>query len=170
MYVAHYGFKGRPFQLVPDPRFFFASRAHREALADLVRALSAAEGLMLLVGPVGVGKTMLVDYLLAELGSAHFKIGRLALRRAMSESLGPAILESFGEPPHKGSARAWRRRLARFLKARAKARRRVLLVIDEAQNLEPAGLEELRALIVEDLGLDGVASIVTDGAIAGLYH
>jgi general secretion pathway protein A len=67
MYTDYYGFKAKPFQLTPDPEFFFASSGHKRALAYLRYGLSQAEGFIVITGGIGTGKTTLVKSLFKEL-------------------------------------------------------------------------------------------------------
>lgn len=67
MYNDHYGFTGRPFQLTPDPRFYFESATHKKAMAYLGYGLAQGEGFIVVTGEIGSGKTTLVGHLMATL-------------------------------------------------------------------------------------------------------
>lgn len=67
MYESHYGLDAKPFQLTPDPKFFFASKLHKRALSYLQYGLSQGEGFIVITGDIGTGKTTLANSLLANI-------------------------------------------------------------------------------------------------------
>src|SRR5258708_21196893 len=77
MYESYYGFTGSPFQLTPDARFFYGSRAHSRAIAHLTFGLSQGEGFVIVTGEVGAGKTMPVDRLWSQLDRDTYTLARI---------------------------------------------------------------------------------------------
>ncbi len=146
MYTTYYGFSAKPFQLSPDPRFFFGSSGHRRALAYLRYGLSQAEGFIVITGGIGTGKTTLVRNLFNELDSTGLVAAQLVTTQLDADDLLRMVVAAFGVP-HEGLDKASLiKRFEDFLRSCAREGRRVLLVVDEAQNLPPRSLEELRML------------------------
>jgi putative secretion ATPase, PEP-CTERM locus subfamily len=152
MYEAFYKLTGKPFQLTPDPRFFYGSRGHKRAMAYLRYGLNQGEGFITITGGAGTGKTTLVETLFASLANRNIVVARLVTTQLDAEDTLRTIAASF-ELAHEGlSKAALLKNLETFLKARAREGKRVLLVVDEAQNLLEASLEELRMLSNFHLG------------------
>ncbi len=145
MYNAYFGFKEKPFRLVPDPEFLFLGASHEEALAHLSFALSQAEGFVEITGEVGTGKTTLCRVFLENLDdtvdSAFIFNSKLNASQLLS-----AILADLGLEVESREPSDMTRELYGFLLARKSQGRSVVLLIDEAQNLEPETLEQLRLL------------------------
>ena len=145
MYTAFYGLREKPFALSPDPRFLFLAESHREALAHLLYGIEQGEGFIAITGEVGTGKTTLCRTLLGRLG-ADTEVAFLFNPKLSSLELLQSIHVELGLP---GSATSWRvlvEELNRFLVAKRREGKRVLLIIDEAQNLERETLEQIRLL------------------------
>lgn len=146
MYEKRFGLSRRPFPPAPDPTFYYPATAHEAALATLRRGLDQDEGLLLLTGTPGTGKTLLgytlLERLDGDLASAFLVNGRLPDRTALVQ----AALYDFGLSYHGGSEQVLRLRLTDFLLKNCAAGRRALLVIDEAHHLSADLLEELRLL------------------------
>jgi general secretion pathway protein A len=145
VYLDFYGLKEKPFNTTPDPRFLYPTRAHREALAQLNYAVRERKGFMVLTGDVGTGKTTLLQALLQRLD------GRTAVAFVVNSSLGfdgllEYVLEDFGIA--KGEASRAQRLIAlnAFLIERQRAGQKAVVIIDEAQNLDPPTLEQIRLL------------------------
>ncbi len=139
MYESHFGISGPPFQLSPDPSFYFDSQGHHEALAALRRGLTEPAGFVVVSGEIGAGKTTLVRTLLAELDSAKLVVGQVLTTQLDDAELMRAVAMAFGfEGDSAGAASAEDvdRNLQAFLLALAKEGRRAVLIVDEAQNLE----------------------------------
>jgi general secretion pathway protein A len=146
MYDEYYGFTGKPFQLTPDHRFFFNSPGHSRALAYLRYGLDQREGFIVITGGIGTGKTMLVLTLFDELEGRDIVAGQLVTTQVNPDDMLRMVCASFGLP-HDGSTKAaMLGQLQSFAKDRLSEGRRILLVVDEAQNLPSASLEELRML------------------------
>jgi putative secretion ATPase (PEP-CTERM system associated) len=144
MYERFYQLRERPFALSPDPDYLYPSRVHREALSYLRYGIEGQAGFVVITGEIGSGKTMLLQTLLREL-DRETTVARLVNTMLDPTELLESILIDFGlepEPRKPGMLR----QLADFLVTERSAGRLVLLVVDEAQNLSPAALEEVRML------------------------
>ncbi len=146
MYDTFYGLSGKPFQLTPDQRFFFDSQGHHRALAYLRYGLEQSEGFIVITGGIGTGKTMLVRTLFAELESRNVMAAQLVTTQVEPDDMLRMVCASFGLA-HEGMNKAT---LLHNLEVIARTRfaegKRILLVVDEAQNLPARSLEELRML------------------------
>ena len=145
MYTAFYGLREKPFALSPDPRFLFLAESHREALAHLLYGIEQGEGFIAITGEVGTGKTTLCRTLLQRLG-AESEVAFLFNPKLSALELMQAVHAEFGLD---AAGRSWRElvdQLNEFLLERKGEGRRVLVIIDEAQNLETDTLEQVRLL------------------------
>ena len=143
---AFYGLSGRPFSLSPDPNFFFGSKVHARVLAYLEYGVYQAEGFIVVTGEVGAGKTTLVRKLVGSLDPARVVGAQLVSTQLESEDVLRLVMAAFGLPATTRSKAILLMRFERFLKACSEQGKRVLLVVDEAQNLGHSALEELRML------------------------
>ncbi|TCO83177.1 putative secretion ATPase (PEP-CTERM system associated) [Plasticicumulans lactativorans] len=146
MYTHYYGFSAKPFQLSPDPRFFFGSSGHKRALAYLRYGISQGEGFIVITGGIGTGKTTLVRSLFAELDPSSVVAAQLVTTQLEADDLLRMVVASFGLAHESVSKASLLKYFEDFLRSCAREGRRVLLVVDEAQNLPPRSLEELRML------------------------
>jgi type II secretory pathway predicted ATPase ExeA len=146
MYETRFGFRQRPFPATPDSTFYYPASNHEQALTRLLRALANNEGLVLLTGEPGVGKTLLCHCLLEQLGpdvaTAFLTNSRFGDRRGLFQ----AILYDLSLPYEGLSEQELRLKLTDFLLKNCGAGKRTVLVVDEAQHLTPDLLEELRLL------------------------
>ncbi len=120
MYERHFGISGPPFQLSPDPNFYFDSQGHHEALDSLRRGLAAPTGFVVVSGEIGAGKTTLVRTLLSELDSTNLVVGQVLTTQLDEAELMRAVSLSFGIPGHTDTPEALERGLQAFLLALAK--------------------------------------------------
>lgn len=146
MYTSYYGFSAKPFQLTPDPRFFFGSSGHKRALAYLRYGLGQSEGFIVITGGIGTGKTTLVKSLFRELDAERVIAAQLSTTQLEADDLLRMVVAAFGLPYEQSSKASLIQQFEAFLRNCARAGRRVLLVVDEAQNLPLRSLEELRML------------------------
>ena len=152
MHEDFYGFTGRPFQLTPDPEFYFESATHRKALSYLGYGLAQGEGFIVITGEVGAGKSTLVAHLMATIDRARLTAGQIVTSALDGSEMIHVAAQCFGlDVAGKDKASALKA-IELFLHAEARAGRRCLLVVDEAQNLAISALEELRMLSNFQLG------------------
>lgn len=152
MFDDFYGLKGRPFQLTPDPAFYFESLTHRKALSYLGYGLAQGEGFVVITGEVGAGKSTLVAHLMALIDPARLTAAQVVTSSLDGEEIVHVVAQAFGlmiEGHDKASALG---AIEGFLHEEARAGRRCLLIVDEAQNLSVEALEELRMLSNFQLG------------------
>lgn len=152
MYESHFGFKGPPFQLNPDPAFYFESRGHGSALAYLKYGAHQGEGFIVVTGEIGAGKTTLVKTLLESLDSARLVAAQVVSTQLEAGDLLRTILTAFGIASSGATKAHLISTLEGFLTALAAKGRRALLIVDEAQNLDRGAVEELRMLSNFQLG------------------
>jgi general secretion pathway protein A len=148
MYTSFFGLNEKPFSITPDPRYLFMSERHGEALAHLVYGVTESGGFIQLTGEVGTGKTTLVRTLLLNKMPENADVA-VVLNPQLSviEFLATICEELHIEVPHnKGSVKALTDGLNRHLLKAHSEGRRTILVVDEAQNLTPAVLEQVRLL------------------------
>jgi len=146
MYETFYNFTGKPFQLNPDPSFFFQSAGHQRAMAYLRYGLQQGQGFIIVTGDVGTGKTMLVNNLFKELESKDIIAAKVVSTNVNENDLLRIVCSEFDLPFEKLSKAALLKQLETFFKSCVDEGKRVLLVVDEAQNMPRSSLEELRML------------------------
>lgn len=146
MFVEHYGLAEAPFQLTPANRFFFGSKGHNRAIAHLIYGLSQKEGFIVITGEVGSGKTTLVERLWTELDRSTYTVARIVTTQVSGDDLLRLVLSGFTLHDQPADKATLLRQLEAFLLEEHRLGRRALLVVDEAQNLPFAALEELRML------------------------
>ena len=152
MYEQYYGFSARPFQLTPDPQFYFESASHKKAMSYLGYGLGQGEGFIVITGEVGAGKSTLVAHLMQRIDPAALTVAQVVTSALDGAELVHVVAQAFGlavEGHDKAGALG---AIERFLQDEARAGRRCLLVVDECQNLDLAALEELRMLSNFQLG------------------
>lgn len=146
MYEEYFGLSGSPFRLNPDPKFFFGSRSHNKAMAYLHYGLKQAEGFIVITGPVGAGKTMLIGHLLDQLNRSNVVAAQLLTSNVEPDELLSHILSAFHIEPETQGRTGQLEAFEDYLFDQLNRGRRVLLIMDEAQNLPHKTLEELRML------------------------
>lgn len=146
MYEPFYSLSGKPFQLSPDPSFYYESRVHKRAYAYLEYGLYQGEGFIVITGEVGAGKTTLVRNLLAHLNPSQVVAAHLVSTQLDADDLLRSVAGAFGLPIKGTDKASLLAELERFLRHLAGERKRALLIVDEAQNLTPRAVEELRML------------------------
>ena len=146
MYERFYNLRERPFSLSPDPDYLYPSRVHTEALSHLRYGIEGHAGFVVITGEIGSGKTTLLQTVMRGLDS-HTSVARLVNTMLDARELIEAVMLDFGLNPQPGQSKPHLLRdLARFLVEQRNAKRLPLLIIDEAQNLSQAALEEVRML------------------------
>jgi len=152
MYESFYHLSGKPFQLSPDPAFYYDSRVHKRAYAYLEYGLYQGEGFIVITGEVGAGKTTVVRNLLAHVDPNRVVAAHLVSTQLDADDLLRAVCAAFGITTKDTDKATLLASLERFLTSVAAERKRVLLLVDEAQNLTPRAVEELRMLSNFQLG------------------
>jgi general secretion pathway protein A len=159
MYDQFYGLTGRPFQLTPDPQFYFESTTHRKALSYLGYGLAQGEGFIVITGEVGAGKSTLVSHLMQSVDKARLTAATIVTSQLDGLDMVHMAAESFGIDTRGLDKAATLKSIENFLHAEARTGRRCLLVVDEAQNLSIDALEELRMLSNFQLGSSALLQI-----------
>lgn len=145
VYLEHFNLREMPFSLTPGTRFLHFSPGHRSALDHLLFGIRQRKGFIVLVGEVGSGKTTLCRAVLRELGP-EFRTALILNPRLSEGQLVRAILRELGVADARGDLLTLRDRLNAFLLDQAERGNDVVLIIDEAQSLSPAMLENVRLL------------------------
>jgi putative secretion ATPase (PEP-CTERM system associated) len=159
MYDQYYGLTGRPFQLTPDPQYYFESATHRKALSYLGYGLAQGEGFIVITGEVGAGKSTLVSHLMASVDKARLTAATIVTSQLDGLDMVHMAAESFGIDTRGLDKASTLKSIENFLHAEARTGRRCLLVVDEAQNLSIDALEELRMLSNFQLGSSALLQI-----------
>ena len=162
MYNHFFGFQERPFKLVPNPAYLYLSRSHEEALAHLNYAVTDGEGFVEITGDVGTGKTLLCRTFLENLGP-DIESAYIFNPRMDALDLLKAINDEFGVPSNHDSKKALVDALNGFLMEKKAQSRRVILLIDEAQNLSKDVLEQIRLLSNLETTKDKLLQIILMG-------
>lgn len=146
MYESYYGFKEKPFQLSPDPRFFFASNHHQRAMSYLQYGLDQGEGFIVVTGPIGTGKTTIARNLLNNIADNSIVAAQLVTTKLNPQELLALVASEFHIKTNGESKADLLQAIEDFLIKLNKQGKRALLIVDEAQNLPAETVEELRML------------------------
>jgi general secretion pathway protein A len=146
MYEAFYGLTSKPFQLNPDPTFYFGSKQHSRAKAYLEYGVSRHEGFVVITGEVGAGKTTILRALINGLAGTQMVVGHLVTTSLGGEDTLRMVGAAFGVRVKDVPKAELLLSLETFLIDQTRQGRRCLLIVDEAQNLSAAAVEELRML------------------------
>ncbi|MDE1466581.1 XrtA/PEP-CTERM system-associated ATPase [Aurantiacibacter sp. D1-12] len=152
MFDNFYGLTGKPFQLTPDPEFYFRSITHRKALSYLGYGLAQGEGFIVITGEIGSGKSTLVAHMMESLDREQVTVAQIVTSKLDEEEIIHVIAGAMGldiEGHDKATALT---EIESYLHSEARAGRRCLLIVDESQNLSVPALEELRMLSNFQLG------------------
>ena len=141
MYETHFGLGERPFQLTPDPRFWFETATHGKAMAYLGYGLAQGEGFIVITGDVGAGKTTLVGHLVETLDSRRLRVLHIVSTAVDPDDLLRVVAGQLSVDSHGLSKAALLSAIERALNGIARDGRRILLIVDEAQALPLASLE-----------------------------
>ncbi|MBS0446963.1 MAG: AAA family ATPase [Proteobacteria bacterium] len=152
MYEAFYGLTGKPFNLNPDPSFYFGSKQHRRAKAYLDYGVARNEGFIVITGEIGVGKTTILRSLLDSLRRSDVVVGHLVTTQLDAEDTLRMVGAAFGFLVKDVPKSQLLITLEAFLLGQVNQGKRCLLIVDEAQNLTPRAVEELRMLSNFQLG------------------
>ena len=163
MYCDFFGFSEKPFTITPNPHFVFLSSVHREAFARLLYGVDSHAGFIALTGEVGTGKTTMLRTLLAQLDPEKYTSALIFNPCLSGEQLLSGICREFGVEADEKSRSGYLEALNRFLIEQNSAGRTVVLVIDEAQNLEPDVLEQVRLISNLETARDKLIQIILAG-------
>ncbi len=146
MYESFYKLTDKPFRLNPDPRMFFNSQSHKRAMSYLLYGIKQGEGFIVITGDVGTGKTMLVGALQTMLHKLSVVVANIVTTQIEAEDLLRVAAAEFGLEYRSESKAIILRNLEQYFRECAHLGKRALLLVDEAQNLPPRAVEELRML------------------------
>ncbi|MES3081553.1 ExeA family protein [Sphingomonas faeni] len=163
MYDEHYGLTGRPFQLTPDPKFWFETATHRKAMAYLGYGLAQGEGFIVITGDIGAGKTTLVGHLMDTIDLQRLNAIKLVSTAIEADDLLRIVATDLHVDPAGLSKAELLTTIERGLHAVARTGKRTLLIVDEAQALPVDALEELRMLSNFQAGGHALLQIVLLG-------
>jgi general secretion pathway protein A len=163
MYLDFFGFQEKPFSLSPDPRFIFLSKNHKEAFAHLLYGINNRAGFIALTGEVGSGKTTVLRTLLGQLDADHYRTALIFNPCLSPQELLQNINREFGIPTCTSVGSSLLDVFNPFLLQQNAEGRTVVLAIDEAQNLEPPVLEQIRLISNLETDRDKLIQIVLSG-------
>ena len=146
MYEAFYGLSSKPFQLNPDPSFYYGSKQHSRARAYLEYGVTRHEGFVVITGEIGAGKTTILRALIDGLHGSDVVIGNLVTTQLGAEDTLRMVGAAFGFHVKDAPKSELLITLEAFLVNQTSQGKRCLLIVDEAQNLTPQAVEELRML------------------------
>lgn len=146
MYESFYGLSSKPFQLNPDPKFYYSSKPHRRARSYLVYGVMRGEGFIVITGEVGAGKTTIVRDLLDSLDVNSVVAAHLVSTQLGAEDALKLVCAAFGVPVRGTGKADMLMALEAYFITQTTQGKRCLLIVDEAQNLHPLAVEELRML------------------------
>ena len=162
MYNNFFGFKEKPFKLVPNPAYFFLSKSHEEAMAHLNYAISQGDGFVQITGEVGTGKTTLCRAFLESLDS-NTRAAYIFNPKLGPKQLLMTILDEFGLRSGRETTKELIDALNAFLMHNKSKGKKVILLVDEAQNLTNNVLEQLRLLSNLETNRDKLIQIILVG-------
>ncbi|OGR28835.1 MAG: ATPase [Desulfuromonadales bacterium GWD2_54_10] len=163
MYCEFFGFSEKPFTITPNPNFIFLSCIHREAFARLLYGIDGHAGFIALTGEVGTGKTTVLRTLLSQLDPDKYHSALIFNPCLTGEQLLANICREFGIDSAESNCFGYLEELNRYLLEQNAVGRTVVLVIDEAQNLAPDVLEQVRMISNLETERDKLIQIVLAG-------
>ncbi|NNE37780.1 MAG: AAA family ATPase [Gammaproteobacteria bacterium] len=153
MFQSFYNFKKNPFLLTADPSFFFESSTHKKAISYLLYGITQEEGFIAIIGDVGTGKTTIITHLLEQVKNKDIVIANIVTTNVRSTDILRLICAELGLAYKERTKAFLLRNLEKNLIKCAHEGKRVLLIIDEAQNLPVESIEELR--MISNFQLEG---------------
>jgi type II secretory pathway predicted ATPase ExeA len=162
MYLEHFGLTELPFRLSPDPAFLYLSKEHARAKAYMESTVWFTDGFVVITGEVGSGKTTLIETFLSEL-EKDVVVAQINQTQVSANEFLQAVLVQFGFSPFRMKKIELLATLTNFLVEQFAAGRKVLLIVDEAQNLSNKVLEEIRLLSGVETTKDKVLRIILAG-------
>lgn len=162
MYCKYYGLKERPFNVTSDPAFFFSSKKHKEALSHLLYGVSQRKGIIVLTGEIGTGKTTICRFFLNQIGK-NVKTAFILNPTFSETQLLESIIKDFGLTLKNNTKLGMVTELNNFLLKESNAGNNLVLIVDEAQNLKPALLEQIRLLSNLETEKDKLLQVILVG-------
>ncbi|MGH8254162.1 MAG: AAA family ATPase [Steroidobacteraceae bacterium] len=162
MYLELFNLKELPFRLSPDPQFLYLSKAHARAKAYMESTIWFTDGFVVITGEIGSGKTTLIETFIAELG-AGVTLAQISQTQVTAVEFLQSLLVQFGIKPFQMKKAELLATLNSFLVEQYEAGRKVLLIVDEAQNLGLRVLEEIRMLSGIDNSKEKILRIILAG-------
>lgn len=163
MYCDFFGFTEKPFTITPNPQFIYLSGNHREAFAHLLYGIDSHAGFIAMTGEVGTGKTTVLRTLLSQLDPEKYKSALIFNPCLSGEQLLASICRDFGIEAAEKNSFAYLEALNHYLLEQNAAGRTLVLVIDEAQNLAPEVLEQVRLISNLETERDKLIQIILAG-------
>ncbi len=163
MYCEYYGLKEKPFNITSDPSFFYLSSSHREALSHLTYGINSRKGIIVISGEIGTGKTTLCRVFLTQSQQNNIKTAFIINPNFSTKELLEAIIADFGISVLRKTKLSLVEQLNQFLLKETARGYNAVLIIDEAQNLKPNQLEEIRLLSNLETDKDKLLQIVLIG-------
>ena len=163
MYLEFFGLQETPFNVNPDPHYLFLTPSAQEALAGMLFGIENRKGLILLTGEVGTGKTTLVNKVLDWLRKQQAATAFIFNTQLCVSDFFDYLMADFGISSERGTKGERLMQLNRWLLDRYRAQEVVVLIVDEAQNLSPEMLEEIRLLTNLETATDKLLQIVLSG-------
>ena len=163
MYENFYQLRERPFSLIPDPAFLYFSKKHQIALTLLEYGLLNQAGFVVISGGIGTGKTTLIHQLLSRLSRKNLNVGLISNSHPSFGELMQWVLMAFHLDYAGKGKTALFQTFMQFISSEYGKHKRTVLIIDEAQNLSPETLEEVRMLLNVNLGKEQLLQIVLVG-------
>lgn len=162
MYCKYYGLKEKPFNVTSDPAFFYSSKKHKEAISHLFYGVSQRKGIIVLTGEIGTGKTTICRFFLNQVGK-NVKTAFI-LNPTFSEiQLLESIIKDFGINSRNKNKLNMVFELNHFLLKESNAGNNLVLIVDEAQNLKPGLLEQVRLLSNLETEKDKLLQVILVG-------
>jgi general secretion pathway protein A len=162
MYCQFYGLKERPFNVTSDPAFFFSSKKHKEAISHLIYGVSQRKGIIVLTGEIGTGKTTICRFFLNHIGK-NVKTAFILNPSFSKNQLLESIIKDFGISFKSKNKLDLVWELNNFLLRESNAGNNLVLIVDEAQNLNPNLLEQIRLLSNLETEKDKLLQVILVG-------
>ncbi len=163
MYLELFGLKEYPFRLTPDPAFIYPSRQHSQAASFMDSTVLLTDSFVVITGEIGSGKTTLIEKFLSEIDPGEIVTARIFQTQVTPVQFLQSVLVEFGFSPFKKRKAELLKMMKDFMVAQHEEGRRVLIIVDEAQNLSNNVLEEIRLLSGIETQKEKLLSVILVG-------